>query len=144
MSDTEDAVIDLPPEDEVPVEEDKDEDVSDSEDSADEEQAGLLESIVESLESSTTAADTLGLISPDKRSTLPVLSTYEKAKIVGLRAQMIDDGSPLLITPTPGVTDPIQLALMEVRAKRSPVVIKRVFTDGSYEEWRLHEMVVVE
>ena len=124
-----------------PLDDDEKEDTESSEsgDSADE-----SDTIVEVPEDPGQLAIAKQLVPADQRTTMPVLTKYERAKIVGVRAQLIDEGSPLLIDAPPGVTHPVQLALAELRAGKCPIMLKRVFGDGSYEEWWVREMVVIE
>ena len=140
MSDQEDndVIVDDPiPQDEVVDES------SSSEESEDDEGETIID-VVEEGGAGEVASAPSRLIPRDLRTTMPRLTRFEMARIVGIRAQLIDEGSPLLIVAPPGVSDPVQLALLELRARKSPVIVRRVFCDGSYEEWLISEMVVIE
>ena len=72
------------------------------------------------------------------RRSRPILSKYEATSIVGMRAQQIIKGSaPFLDTDE---TDPIEIAIEELRAKLIPVIIRRVMPDNESEYWRLSEL----
>lgn len=144
--DESDDVVEDVPEDiveDVPVKEDgdeKEEDKEDEEKEGDEEETDAPEQ--EASPVVITEAPSR-MIPPELRCTFPVLTKYERARIVGMRARLIDEGAPLLIDRPEGVTDPVQLAILELKAKRSASVIRRTFSDGSYEDWRVEEMQVI-
>lgn len=76
------------------------------------------------------------------RRSRPLLSKYEATTVVGMRAQQIMKGSsPFIDTDE---TDPIEIALKELRAKLIPVIIRRVMPDGKSEYWRLSELTYYE
>ncbi len=50
---------------------------------------------------------------------------YEKARIIGIRAQQLLEGAEPLIEVPKGITDPIQIAKLEFEAKKLPFLIKR-------------------
>lgn len=49
-------------------------------------------------------------------------------------------GAPVLVD-LEGETDPLQLALKELREKRMPLVIRRYLPDGCYEDWTCQELL---
>lgn len=77
-----------------------------------------------------------------KHSTYPFLSQYEKTKCISFRASQIEHGaSPYIVVPE-GVTDAYLIAKMELEAKRLPFILKRTLPDGSFEVWRLSDLLV--
>ncbi|KAJ2908357.1 DNA-directed RNA polymerases II and V subunit 6B, partial [Coemansia aciculifera] len=40
-----------------------------------------------------------------------------------------------------GDSDPYEIALKELRAKKIPFVIRRYLPDASYEDWRVTELI---
>jgi len=77
----------------------------------------------------------------DKRTTLPYLTKYEKARILGARALQISMGAPILID-LEGETDSLEIAFKELRKRVIPIVIRRYLPCGRYEDWELNELVV--
>jgi DNA-directed RNA polymerase I, II, and III subunit RPABC2 len=73
----------------------------------------------------------------------PVLTRFERARVVGARALQIALGAPLLITPPPGVTSSIELAILELESNVLPITIRRTLPDGSSQDipikWLLGE-----
>jgi DNA-directed RNA polymerases I, II, and III subunit RPABC2 len=75
---------------------------------------------------------------PVIRKSRALLTKYEAATIVSMRAQQITKGAaPLLETDT---INPIDIALEELNAKLIPVIVRRVMPDGTSEYWRLSEL----
>ncbi len=77
-----------------------------------------------------------------KHTTYPFLTNYERTKCISFRASQIASGArPYVLVPE-GVTDAYTIAKMELEAKRLPFIIKRPLPDGSFEAWRLSDLVV--
>ena len=59
-----------------------------------------------------------GLIYDEKHKTIPILTRYEKSKIIGLRAKQINSGGDLFIKAPANIIDGITLAKMELKQKK--------------------------
>ncbi|GAK68099.1 DNA-directed RNA Polymerase II subunit F [Moesziomyces antarcticus] len=77
------------------------------------------------------------------RITTPYMTKYERARILGTRALQISMNAPVLV-PTEGETDPLEIAMKELAAKKIPLVVRRYLPDGSYEDWTVSELIVTE
>jgi DNA-directed RNA polymerase subunit K/omega len=75
------------------------------------------------------------------RITLPRMTKYEKARLLGQRAKMIEEGSPPFVDLL-GETNPIKIAYMELLAKRLPLIVRRPLPDGSCEDWKASELAL--
>ena len=76
-------------------------------------------------------------------TTYPFLTNYEKTKCISFRASQINNGAkPYILVPA-GVNDSYQIAKMELEARRLPIIIKRPMPDGTYEVWRLNDLLVL-
>lgn len=40
-----------------------------------------------------------------------------------------------------GETDPLQIAIKELREKKIPLIVRRYMPDGMYEEWTVEELL---
>ncbi|EST08935.1 RNA polymerase, subunit omega/K/RPB6 [Kalmanozyma brasiliensis GHG001] len=78
-----------------------------------------------------------------ERITTPYMTKYERARILGTRALQISMNAPVLV-PTEGETDPLEIAMKELAAKKIPLVVRRYLPDGSYEDWTVSELIVSE
>ncbi|MCJ1382808.1 DNA-directed RNA polymerases I II and III subunit RPABC2 [Xylographa soralifera] len=70
-------------------------------------------------------------IAEDKRSTTPYMTKYERARVLGTRALQISMNAPVLVD-LEGETDPLQIAIKELREKKIPLVVRRYLPDGWY------------
>jgi len=77
-----------------------------------------------------------------KRSykTSPVLSKYEKTKILSERAQQINDGSPIFVELREGEsTSAYKIAMRELEEKKIPFLLKRPY-GSTYEYWKVKDL----
>jgi DNA-directed RNA polymerase I, II, and III subunit RPABC2 len=77
-----------------------------------------------------------------KKVTKPFLTKFERAKIIGTRAEMIANGSVALVNVPRGVTSAYEIAKLEFNERRIPLMIRRYLPNGVAEDWRLEDMVV--
>ena len=76
----------------------------------------------------------------DKR-TRPFISLYEKTRVISVRAQMISNGAVPLIQIPINITKSYDIAVMEYEKKKIPFIIRRSFPDGTYEDWKLSDLI---
>lgn len=63
------------------------------------------------------------------------MTRFEKARIVGARALQISMGAPVLIEPSEKLTNPIDIALEELKKGVLPITVRRTLPDGvSYQD----------
>ncbi|GAB7358483.1 hypothetical protein MBLNU230_g2547t1 [Neophaeotheca triangularis] len=79
-------------------------------------------------------------IAPEKRTTTPYMTKYERARVLGTRALQISMNAPVLVD-VEGETDPLQIAIKELREKKLPLVVRRYLPDGWYEDWTCEELL---
>ncbi|AEA38978.1 DNA-directed RNA polymerase I, II, and III 15kDa polypeptide (nucleomorph) [Cryptomonas paramecium] len=75
------------------------------------------------------------------RTTLPYLTKFEKARILGARALQLSMGAPLTIK-TNSETDVLELAAKELVERKIPITIRRYLPNGKYEDWRVDELII--
>ena len=80
---------------------------------------------------------------PTKRVTTPYMTKYERARVLGTRALQISMGAPVMVE-LEGETDPLQIAMKELKAQKIPIIIRRYMPDGSYEDWGIDELIITE
>ena len=78
-----------------------------------------------------------------QRRTIPFLTKYEKTRIIGKRAMQISKGSPPLVE-IGDLESPIDIAKKELMERKIPFIIRRPLPDGSYEDWRVDELRILE
>jgi len=79
-------------------------------------------------------------IKKEDRKTTPYMTKYEKARILGTRALQISMNAPILVDQE-GETDPLQIAIKELRDKKIPLIVRRYMPDGFYEDWTCEELL---
>ena len=92
---------------------------------------------------SKVVRDTEGNIIDPLHTTLPILSKYEKTRIVGERARQINAGAAPLIQVDETIIDGYLIALKELEEKKIPFIIKRPLPNGSVEYWRITDLEVI-
>lgn len=75
--------------------------------------------------------------------TYPFLTTFERTKIIGLRANQLSKGAaPFVIVPK-HITDVRDIARLELEQKRLPFIVKRPLPNGTFEYWRLADLLIL-
>jgi DNA-directed RNA polymerase subunit K/omega len=66
------------------------------------------------------------------RITLPYMTKYERARVLGTRALQIAMCAPVMVE-LEGETDPLQIAMKELKQRKIPIIIRRwVGGDGGW------------
>jgi DNA-directed RNA polymerase I, II, and III subunit RPABC2 len=84
--------------------------------------------------------DDNGVIIDPLHRTLPFLSKYEKARILGEASRQIDCGRQPYIQIEEGIIDSYVIATKELEMKRLPFIIRRPLPNGSCEYWKLSDL----
>ncbi|KAL3882597.1 hypothetical protein ACJMK2_028924 [Sinanodonta woodiana] len=88
-------------------------------------------------------AEHVQAVEPQKRITTPYMTKYERARVLGTRALQIAMCAPVMVE-LEGETDPLQIAMKELKARKIPIIIRRYLPDGSFEDWGIEELVITE
>ncbi|XP_040930642.1 DNA-directed RNA polymerases II and V subunit 6B isoform X2 [Gossypium hirsutum] len=75
------------------------------------------------------------------RKTSKYMTKYERARILGTRALQISMNAPVMVE-LEGETDPLEIAMKELRERKIPFTIRRYLPGGSYEDWGVDELIV--
>lgn len=112
----------------------------------------LLEDVHKSLKSiNYTEVEKLTNIVRDKNdiiqdinhTTVPILSKYEKTKVIGLRAKQINNGAKPFINIDETIIDGYIIAEKELYQKKIPFIIKRPISNNKFEYWKLEDLECV-
>ena len=79
----------------------------------------------------------------DLHRTLPYLTKYERARILGQRAKQINSGAKVFVKVPENIIDGYLIAQMELEQKRIPFIIKRPIPGGGCEYWNLKDLEIV-
>ena len=75
--------------------------------------------------------------------TLPYLTKYEKARVLGQRAKQIETGAKPLVKVPENIIDGYVIAELELREKRIPFIIKRPIPGGAFEYWHIKDLEII-
>jgi len=72
--------------------------------------------------------------------TIPIMTKYEKARILGQRAKQINSGANIFIQPKQETFDGYLIALQELEEKKLPFIIRRPLPNGHSEYWKVSDL----
>tara|TARA_Y100000748_G_C15364554_1_gene437145 strand:+ start:102 stop:665 length:564 start_codon:yes stop_codon:yes gene_type:complete len=83
------------------------------------------------------------VIVDDNHKTIPLLTKYEKTKIIGLRAVQLANGLKPFIEVPEDVIEPTVIADMELKQKKIPFILKRPVSLTRFEYWPINELEII-
>ena len=84
--------------------------------------------------------DKHGIIVDDLHKTVPFLTKYERARVLGQRAKQINSGSSIFVKVPENVLDGYLIAELELLEKRIPFIIRRPLPNGGREYWSIRDL----
>lgn len=84
-----------------------------------------------------------GDVVDDLHRTLPFLTKFEKARILGLRAKQLDEGAQPFVKVPPNAVTGYTIALMELEQKNIPFIIRRPIPGGGSEYWKVSDLELI-
>jgi len=88
--------------------------------------------------------DSNGNINDPFHQTVPVLSRYERARILGSRAKQINHGSAPLVSVPSSMIDGYKIAEKELEKRAIPFIIRRPLPNGESEYWRVSDLELID
>lgn len=89
------------------------------------------------------AGEVSGGVQKSNRITTRYMTKYERARILGTRALQIAMCAPVMVE-LEGETDPLQIAMKELKQRKIPIIIRRYLPDHSYEDWGIDELIITD
>jgi DNA-directed RNA polymerase subunit K/omega len=91
--------------------------------------------------------DEQGTVCDPYHRTIPFLTKYEKARVLGERAKQINQGSaPFIDLKEHGmahVFDGYLIACAELESKKIPFIVRRPIANGQFEFWKLEDLEIL-
>jgi len=87
--------------------------------------------------------DENGNIIDPLHKTLPFITKYEKARIIGERSKQIDAGAEPMVEIEPNMIDGYLITLKEYEAKAIPFIIQRPIPSGASEYWKFSDLEIL-
>ena len=81
-----------------------------------------------------------GIIVDPLHRTIPYLTKYERARVLGQRAKQIETGAKPLVKVPENIVDSYIIAELELREKKIPFIIRRPIPGGGCEYWCLKDL----
>ena len=91
----------------------------------------------------TVIRDDHGTVIDPLHRTLPFVTRYEKARVIGERAKQINSGAKPFVEIEQSIIDGYLIALKEFEEKKMPFIIRRPLPDGTSEYWRLSDLEII-
>ena len=93
-------------------------------------------------ELSNVTRDKNNLIIDNNHKTIPILTKYEKTRILGQRAKQINNGSKPYINISENIIDGYIIAELELKEKKLPFIIRRPLPNGKSEYWKIKDLEI--
>lgn len=87
--------------------------------------------------------DKEGTIIDEQHKTIPILTKYEKTKILGMRVKQLNNGAQSYIVNSEKTIDNYVIALSELEQKKIPFIIQRPLPNNNFEYWKLHDLDIL-
>ena len=84
-----------------------------------------------------------GMIVDSMHKTMPILTKYEKTRILGQRAKQINQGAHPVVPVDKKIIDGYLIAQLELQQKALPFIIRRPLPGGKSEYWRLADLELI-
>jgi DNA-directed RNA polymerase I, II, and III subunit RPABC2 len=81
-----------------------------------------------------------GIIVDELHKTMPLLTKYEKTKILGMRVKQLNSGSNPYVTYSEKIIYNYLIAQMELEQKKLPFIIQRPLPNNNFEYWKLQDL----
>lgn len=92
---------------------------------------------------SSVVRDDEGAIIDKNHQTLPILTKYERTRVLGERAKQINSGAKPYVSVSSSIIDGYLIAEQELHEKKIPFIIQRPLPNGSKEFWKLADLEII-
>jgi DNA-directed RNA polymerase I, II, and III subunit RPABC2 len=100
----------------------------------------LIHNFDEIFAMSTITRDDKGKIIDELHRTLPFLTKYERARILGVRAKQINSGADSFVSVPDDIIDGYSIAVLEYDDRKIPFIIRRPLPNGGSEYWKFADL----
>ena len=84
-----------------------------------------------------------GIIIDPLHKTIPYLTKYERARVLGQRSKQIETGGIPFVKVPENIIDAYIIAELELKEKKIPFIIKRPLPGGGCEYWNLKDLEII-
>ena len=83
-----------------------------------------------------------GMIDDELHQTIPMLSKFEKARVIGMRMKQLNAGADTFVDVPLDMMNTRVIAEMELTQKKLPFIIRRPLPSGASEYWKVSDLTV--
>ena len=76
--------------------------------------------------------------------TIPILTKYEKTRVLGQRAKQLNSGAQSTVKIPDSTIDGYLMAVEELRQRKLPFIIRRPIPNGGFEYWKVSDLELLE
>jgi len=84
--------------------------------------------------------DGKGVVSDEFHKTIPWLTKYERARVLGIRTKQLNNGADPFVQVPSSMISGYKIAIEELKAQKIPFIIRRPIPNGGTEYWRLEDL----
>tara|TARA_B100000424_G_C22910988_1_gene484638 strand:- start:730 stop:1404 length:675 start_codon:yes stop_codon:yes gene_type:complete len=83
------------------------------------------------------------IIIDELHKTLPILTKYEKTRILGIRIKQLNNGALPYVKTAEDILDNYIIAERELKEKKIPFIIQRPLPNNTFEYWKLEDLEIL-
>jgi DNA-directed RNA polymerase I, II, and III subunit RPABC2 len=87
--------------------------------------------------------DKNNIIIDELHKTLPILTKYEKTRILGIRVKQLNNGALPYVKIAEDLLDSFIIAEKELKEKKIPFIIQRPLPNNTFEYWKLEDLEIL-
>jgi len=87
--------------------------------------------------------DSNNIIIDPFHKTIPFLTKYERARVLGQRAKQVESGAKPFVKVPENIIDGYIIAEIELKEKKIPFIIRRPLPNGACEYWNLRDLELI-
>ena len=87
--------------------------------------------------------DKNNIIIDELHKTLPILTKYEKTRILGIRIKQLNNGALPYVKIAEDLLDSFIIAEKELKEKKIPFIIQRPLPNNTFEYWKLEDLEIL-
>tara|TARA_B100000902_G_scaffold395060_3_gene452791 strand:- start:675 stop:1325 length:651 start_codon:yes stop_codon:yes gene_type:complete len=87
--------------------------------------------------------DKNNIVIDDLHKTIPILTKYEKTKILGIRIKQLNNGAKPYIKVQENIIDNYIIAMLELKQNKLPFIIQRPIPNNTFEYWKLQDLEII-
>jgi DNA-directed RNA polymerase I, II, and III subunit RPABC2 len=93
---------------------------------------------------SVVQRDSVGMPIDPLHKTVPILTKYERTRVLGVRATQLANGAPPYVKLVKPMLNELLIAEQELHDQKLPFIIRRPLPNGGSEYWKLKDLAILE